>query len=771
MPSLIPGYEYDIFISYRQKDNKGDRWVSEFVEALKTELESTFKEEISVYFDINPIDCLLESHDVDASLKEKLKCLVFIPIISRTYCDPKSFAWEHEFKAFVEQASQDQFGLKIKLPNGNVASRVLPVRIHELDSEDIKLCESITGGFLRGIEFIYKEPGVNKPLTSDDDEKKNLNNTKYRIQINKVANAIKEIISGLKNETGKELIKQTEPLKETQKEGKKEEQEKPAMSINGKLISVIAVLAVIILAVIIGYPKIFKRNTLEKLRSSGERISVAVMPFQNMTNDTTWNIWQNVIQDMLVIYLSNSPQELMVRQTESINSLVQRSGLSRNKPITITRASNISLKLDANILIYGSIIKAGSKMRVSAQLIDANTEETIRTFEIEAPFDEEVIFPVADSLKHLIRNSLIISKLGIEVTPDFQQYISTFSPEAYKYFIMGNDALNNRDYPAAFKMYSNALALDSNFVLPAITLSIIYKNLGLFEQGKSISLRVYRKIDKMPVQQKLMAKYVYSLYFQTPNESIRNLKEFLKIDDQSTNVHQQLGLTYFYGLQQYEDALLEFEKVFEIYKKWGLKPNWVYDYTMLGYAYHKTGRFKKEKRLYEIAVQEFPDDPALISQMAILALTEGDSIVANHFIEKYQSISRANLLSDVKIVKGTGDIYYDAGINDKAEYFYRKTLALDPKNKELINNLAYFLIDKEKNLVEGFELVRKALELSPENYSFLHTLGLGLYKQGKYQEALEVLQKSWDLRVKNAIYNHEAYLHLEAAKKAVAGMK
>ncbi len=164
---------------------------------LKTELESTFKEEISVYFDINPHDGLLETHDVDASLKEKLKCLIFIPIISRTYCDPKSFAWEHEFKAFVEQASQDQFGLKVKLPNGNVASRVLPVRIHDLDNDDIKLCESVLGGVLRGVEFIYKEPGVNKPLTPDDDEKKNLNNTKYRIQINKVANAIKEIISAI----------------------------------------------------------------------------------------------------------------------------------------------------------------------------------------------------------------------------------------------------------------------------------------------------------------------------------------------------------------------------------------------------------------------------------------------------------------------------------------------------------------------------------------------------------------------------------------------
>ena len=45
--------------------------MSEFVEALKTELESAFKEDISVYFDINPHDGLLETHDVDESLKER----------------------------------------------------------------------------------------------------------------------------------------------------------------------------------------------------------------------------------------------------------------------------------------------------------------------------------------------------------------------------------------------------------------------------------------------------------------------------------------------------------------------------------------------------------------------------------------------------------------------------------------------------------------------------------------------------------------------------
>jgi hypothetical protein len=178
---------------------------------LKTELESTFKEEISVYFDINPHDGLLETHDVDDSLKDKLKCLVFIPIISRTYCDPKSFAWEHEFKAFVLQALQDEFGMKIKLPNGNVASRVLPVRIYDLDNNDIMLCESVVGGVLRGIEFVYSEPGVNRPLKPDDDEKIKLNRTKYRNQINKVANSIKEILQGLSSEQDKAVKEKDQP--------------------------------------------------------------------------------------------------------------------------------------------------------------------------------------------------------------------------------------------------------------------------------------------------------------------------------------------------------------------------------------------------------------------------------------------------------------------------------------------------------------------------------------------------------------------------------
>ena len=44
----------------------------------------------------------------------------------------------------------------------------------------------LLGGVLRGVEFIYKESGVNRPLSPEDDEEKNLNNTIYEIQIIKL---------------------------------------------------------------------------------------------------------------------------------------------------------------------------------------------------------------------------------------------------------------------------------------------------------------------------------------------------------------------------------------------------------------------------------------------------------------------------------------------------------------------------------------------------------------------------------------------------------
>ena len=48
---------------------------------------------------------------------------------------------------------------------------------------------------------------------------------------------------------------------------------------------------------------------------------------------------------------------------------------------------------------------------------------------------------------------------------------------------------------------------------------------------------------------------------------------------------------------------------------------------------------------------------------------------------------------------------------DKADKYYRKALSLEPENPVRLNDLAYFLIDKDRNVNEGMELVEKALEI------------------------------------------------------------
>jgi tetratricopeptide (TPR) repeat protein len=763
MSSIIEGYNYDIFISYRQKDNKHDGWVTEFVDNLKGELESTFKEEISVYFDINPHDGLLETHDVDASLKEKLKCLIFIPIISRTYCDPKSFAWEHEFKAFVDQASHDQFGLKIKLPNGNVANRVLLIRIHDLDTADIKLCESVLGGVLRGVEFIYKEPGVNKPLTANDNEKKNLNNTNFKIQINKTANAIKEIISGLKTGpvgSGSEKIQLVGARKEVNSETSIDEHEKPVKWKVIKLLSGFLIATIAVMSAILVHPKIFKHNDLENLRSSVGRISVAVMPFQNLVNDTTKKIWQIWIQDNLITSLAHS-EELKIIPIQAMDEVVMSKGLISYRAI--------STKLDIDVFLCGSIKQEGSAIFINAQLINSKTEEIYKTFE-GGPSMEELILPLIDSLGKSIKNYLIISKLMKDVPLDYRSLATTNSPDAYLNYLYGVKAWMKADFPTEVNYLSQAVSIDSDFVWATLQLSYGYYSQGLYEKSKEVCLKLYNKKNQFPLQLQIWINWMYADNFETPNESIRYLKQLPE------NASWQAHIDYSFGrhnnaLYQYDKAIPEFVKALELYKKWNLKPLWAANYTALGLAYHKTGQYKKEKKLYRKAEHDFPDAPALIYRQAILALSEGDKDEANRYIDKYISIQKENSASEAKILTNLAGIYSEAGILDDAENYYRQAFSFEPENPVIINNLSYFLIDKDRDINGGMELIDKALASSPDIYYMLHTKGWGLYKQEKYQEAKDILTKSWDLRMKYAIYNHDANLHLKEAKKAAAGLK
>lgn len=438
MSSIIEGYNYDIFVSYRQKDNKGEGWVSEFVEALVTELESTFKEEVTVYFDINPHDGLLETHDVNDSLKEKIKCLVFIPIISRTYCDPNSFAWKHEFIAFLEQAATDKYGIKVKLPHGNVGTRVLPVRIHELDTTDLQLCENVMGGPLRGVDFIYKTTGVNRPLRiNEDNPRENLNHTYYRDQINKVANAIREITDGLSF------------YGSIPGQGRNEEKKEPpgaemkySRRFKGLLVLKIILPLIIVAAGIIAV--IFSGGKLKNSQST-----VAMMPL-------------TIIGDEELVKDASSFAEMIIDKLRLINgvAIVPRISMLQfkdtEKPIAV-----ISKELNADYFIDGNIRREENKTIIWIELSTARDNKSL--WSDRYAWDKESIPMIT---REILRN--VAGKLDLKLTPEeLKQIDNSFpgNPEANLNYISANAIINEA---AFFEIYGNRLR-DSTDLISAIS--------------------------------------------------------------------------------------------------------------------------------------------------------------------------------------------------------------------------------------------------------------------------------------------------------------
>jgi tetratricopeptide (TPR) repeat protein len=579
----------------------------------------------------------------------------------------------------------------------------------------------------------------------------------------------KHLVAVDKTEVDKEKIRlRKEPTEEVTGKERTEVQKKPSRAGERKLISIAAISAILVIAAILAYPKIFKRDTLEKLRSSGERISVAVMPFRNMTGDVSLSNWQDDIQYNLIVYLSNFRQELIVRGRESITNILHDKGLTADyNSITTSVASSISDKLDADIFIDGSINQSGSTIRLNVQLVDTKTTESLKSFQIDGTVEKK--FALIDTLSVWVKDFLIISKLERNLSPDFLRLTSVNSPEAFRYFISGQNAFNERDWPTAAKLYSLAITLDSNFSFADLQLIYALCNQGLYEDAKKYALKLYEKKDQMPMQQKIFANYAYAMLFESPYEEIKYLKQGLEFDDQLPACYFGIGIAY-RKLNQYDKAIPEYEKALAIYDKWGVKPMWTGCYSHLGFLYHKTGQYEKEEELYKKAEIAFPDNSDLVQGQATLSLSEGNKDDANRFINQYISIRKEKSVSEASIINGVAEIYSNAGFLEKAEEYYRQALSLEPENPVRMNTLAYFLIDKDRNIGEGLELVNRALELNPEDYEYLHTKGWGLFKQGKSREASDLLQKSWELRREKAVYDHEALLHLEAAKKVVSGL-
>lgn len=572
MPSIHQDYEYDIFISYRQNDNRSSRqagkrdgWVTNFVEALKDELEATIKNPVSIYFDENPHDGLLETHQVDASLTKKLKCLVFIPIISQTYCDTKSFAWEHEFIPFNQMAKEDELGMNITLPNGNVTSRVLPIKIHEIDAGDQKTLEKELNGPLRAIDFIYRETGVNRSLKPTDDKSDNHNKTSYHNQINKVANALKDI--------GISILNPPENSDKSPTLSRSAEQttSKASTTLNkGKILIPLAVVILVALYFLIS-PYVFNKKTDKDISETG----LAIMPLKNIAN--------NADIDFLSFALKEETQDILSLSKQfGFLSSRMATAIYNNKAIS---PKEVGDELGVDYVLAGTYRLSGEQLKVSVELVDSHTGNSIWQESYDVEHAEENINP----LQSKIAKQVLAYFNKTTDNNNLAQHAINF--EAYAHYTKGLEWIQKRGEPIkAIAEFEQAVTLDPSHTQAWLQL-IKYKSVLIFNNQQPF--------DKY--QSELM--------------------EHLAV---LSDAHPQWAADLANGIYQYH-ALSNYEKGFDYFKKvLDHRPNNEMANLFISFIYKRRLDNKQAYQHITKAIQLNPNNPLLWNNLAIQFQINGD---------------------------------------------------------------------------------------------------------------------------------------------------
>ncbi len=83
---------------------------------------------------------------------------------------------------------------------------------------------------------------------------------------------------------------------------------------------------------------------------------------------------------------------------------------------------------------------------------------------------------------------------------------------------------------------------------------------------------------------------------------------------------------------------------------------------------------------------------------------------------------------------------------DILEKDLRTILAAEPDHSQALNALGYTLADRTDRHEEAYLLIKRALELSPDDFYILDSMGWVLYRLGRHQEAIEYLRKAMLVR-------------------------
>src|SRR2546430_15258223 len=322
--------------------------------------------------------------------------------------------------------------------------------------------------------------------------------------------------------------------------------------------------------------------------------SIAVLPFENLSDDKENAFFADGMQDDILTNLSRIGDLKVISRT----SVMQY----RDKA---TNLRDIGKALGVSNILEGSVRRSGNKVRVNVQLIDANSDEHIWA----SDYDRDVIdvFAIQSDLAQKIAEALQAKLSPGEKSQMTQK--PTENAEAYLAFVQAHNLSCEVEEPAKLKqseqLYARAIELDPNFALA----------LARYSQLESWFLH---DIDRTPERR----------------ERARSLAErALQLQPDLPEGHLALGFSYYYGDNNYDAALREFEMAQRDL------PNESEVYLAIGAIQRRQGKWAESTANMEKAVSLNPKDTWPLQNLAFNYQMLRDFSKANQTIDRALSLN------------------------------------------------------------------------------------------------------------------------------------
>jgi TolB-like protein/Tfp pilus assembly protein PilF len=222
---------------------------------------------------------------------------------------------------------------------------------------------------------------------------------------------------------------------------------------------------IVVLIFAIGLLLVDKFVLQEELATSEIEASVAVLPFVNMSGDQQNEYFSDGLTETLLHMLAQLPDLKVAARTSSFSF--------KNTEADIR---DIAVDLGVATILEGSVQRSGDTVRITAQLIEADTGFHLWSKTFDRDLDD--IFSVQDEIATSVVDALQLTLLGGS-TEQMMQHVrlATNDASAYEKYLMGLEQKNIASYgslPRAEGLFKEALSIDPDFCEAKVELAFTY---------------------------------------------------------------------------------------------------------------------------------------------------------------------------------------------------------------------------------------------------------------------------------------------------------